>query len=267
MQPPPTQNFGEAELNYQRVTNWPTSDLTYLALMNAGRAAVGRQGNSDAIRYFTALVTNTNCPLQLRLEAQFAKGDATAAQAPSATTNLSAWKDAASIFSEIARSYPSNLMAPRALARVGDCCLQLATQDPGQYLAASNAYEQVMASLLADISLRSMAEYGLGQALENLARVRPSPEAQRRTELARLALEHYLRIVNGGNLRDNESADRFWMKEAGLAAGRLLEDEEWGDWDQAVSLYQTLKVDLPEMQASLDRKLENARKHLAARAK
>jgi TolA-binding protein len=259
-------NMVQAEIAYQRVTNWPTSDLTYLALMNAGRAAVGRQGGglTDAINYFKALTANKNCPLQLRLEALFATADATVQQAATSTTNLQQWRDAVEMFNEIVQRDPSNQLAACAWARIGDCSLQRATQDLTQYPVASNAYEQVIASPVADVTLRSAAEFGLGQVLEKMAHIKQSPDAQRRPELAQLAIEHYLNIVNGRNLRDNETIDRFWVKEAGLAAGKLLEeDAEWGDWDKAQRLYLTMSTDLPEMRNVLERKLENVRKHLA----
>ena len=50
--------------------------------------------------------------------------------------------------------------------------------------------------------------------------------------LLREAATHYLNVVLGDNLRDDEKADPYWIKEAGLAAARV--DEELGQWDQAV---------------------------------
>src|ERR1051325_6560579 len=50
--------FSEAEINYQLVfqnTNWPVSELTYQAMMMAGRAAVEQQGWSGARDYFLKL--------------------------------------------------------------------------------------------------------------------------------------------------------------------------------------------------------------------
>ena len=66
-----------AEKNYQLLfQNWPASKLAYPARMMAGRAAIGRLGYSDAIRYFISLTTDTNCPPDLDAQALFAYGGA-----------------------------------------------------------------------------------------------------------------------------------------------------------------------------------------------
>src|SRR5208283_4587364 len=70
-------NYVDAERNYKLLyqnTNWQGSPLIYPARMMAGRAAVARQGYSDAIGYFRALEADTNCLMDLRVQAAFAHG-------------------------------------------------------------------------------------------------------------------------------------------------------------------------------------------------
>ena len=70
-------DFVNAEKNYQLLyLNWPASSLAYPARMMAGRAAMGRQGYTDAIGYFTQLTGDTNCPPDLNAQALFAYGSA-----------------------------------------------------------------------------------------------------------------------------------------------------------------------------------------------
>src|SRR5204863_6427272 len=54
-----------------------------------------------------------------------------------------------------------------------------------------------------------------------------------RTNLLSEALRHYFYVVEGKNLRGNEQADPFWVKEAAVAAARLA--EELQQWDVARS--------------------------------
>ena len=61
-----TGDFVNAEKNYQLFfQNYPTNKLAYEARMMAGRAAMGRLSYTDAIRYFTNLTGDANCPFEL----------------------------------------------------------------------------------------------------------------------------------------------------------------------------------------------------------
>ena len=77
------ENFPKAEENYQKVfLKWTNSMLAYQAYMMAGRAAMERASPADAIAYFTNLtatlsLSNSPCPRELALQAEFARGDAT----------------------------------------------------------------------------------------------------------------------------------------------------------------------------------------------
>ena len=251
------EDFQRAESIYQDVfTRWTNSEMAFPARMMAGRAAMARDGYSDAITYFTNLTSNPQCPPGLQAQALFACGDALMASA--STTNFSPCAEAMTYFNLIAKTYTNSVIAPLAWGRLGDCYLLLAANDRSQYELAENAYQTVMGSPLAGISPRSMAECGLAGALENIARLNP---ATNQIPSLKLALDHYLNVVYGANRRAGEKPDSFWVKEAGLAAGRL--EEELGEWKQAMKLYEHLQQDLPPLQLTLGKKIEKARENLA----
>ncbi len=269
------ENYIDAELNYQKVyQKWPGSRLTCQAYMMAGRAAMERASPAQAISYFTNLtaylsVSNSTCPRDLSLQALFAVGDAS--MALPLDTNPNKYKDAIAVFSGIANGYTNTRFAPLAWGRLGDCYHATATNDPVQYEAGANdyqlsinSYQKAIDSDLADATTRGMAECGLAQSLEGRARLEP---ADRQGFWLRQAVERYLNVLQGSSLRDNEEPDTFWSKEAGMAAGRL--DEELGEWDKAVSLYQSLMEELPPLptlQISLEKKIANAKAQRQKRA-
>ncbi len=255
------ENFRDAESSYQKVyLKWQASKLRYQAYMMAGRVAMERASPVEAVGYFTNLtaslsVSNSDCPKELALQAWFAEGDASMALPSETYSNK--YRDAALIFSGIANGYTNDPIAPLAWGRLGDCYRNLAATDPAQYEPAIESYQKVIDSDLADAAVRSMAECGIGQALEGRGRLEPPG---RRSELLRQAVDHYLNVLLGSDLRDNEEADAFWIKEAGLAAARV--DEDLGEWDQAVSVYESLNEQLPplpQLQSYLEKKIAYAK--------
>src|SRR5262249_9216262 len=69
-------DFSNAERSYEQVFKlWPNSLLAFEARMNAGRMAFQLANYSDATNYFGSLAINTNCDLDLRLEAEFARAE------------------------------------------------------------------------------------------------------------------------------------------------------------------------------------------------
>jgi TolA-binding protein len=247
-------DFVNAEKNFQLFfQNFPASDLVYQARMMAGRAAMGRLGYTDAIRYFTSLTSDTNCPPDLDAQALFAygsalmQGGATDTNSPSANFEL-----ATNVFGRICQLYPTNELGALAWGEIGDCDLQLAAYDP-----ATNAYAQVIASPFANISARSQAQIGLGLVLEKLA---AQAEGGDQAALLQLALQNYLDVFYGKNLRDGEMPDSFWVKKAGLQAAGVA--ETLGEWPQAVAVYRRLEELLPPLRGSLENKIAAAQGHL-----
>jgi hypothetical protein len=62
-------------------------------------------------------------------------------------------------------------------------------------------------------------------------------------------------------LRDDEQADAFWTRKAGLQAADLA--EALGEWPQAIRIYQRLEMLLPSLTDSLEKKIAAAQAHLA----
>ncbi|HVU28018.1 MAG TPA: tetratricopeptide repeat protein [Verrucomicrobiae bacterium] len=249
-------NFVDAEKNYQIFfQTWPTNPLAFQARMMAGRSAVGRLGYSDAIRYFNTLTTNADCPPDLNAQALFAFGSALMQMNSTDTNNpLANFQSATNLFGQIIQLYPTNELAALAWGEIGDCNLQLTNYD-----AATNAYAQTVNSSWANISARSQAQIGLGLALEKKAAASSGDDQK---NLLQLALQNYLDVLYGNNLRDGETPDSFWVKKAGLQAAALA--ESLGEWQQAANVYQRLEKLLPPLRDSLEKKIAAAQEHFTS---
>jgi TolA-binding protein len=242
-------DFVNAERNYKSVfEKWPTSDLAYPARMMAGRAAIARLGYSDAIRYFTDLTPNTNCPVDLRVQAAFAYGAALMRMDSTETNDPHAnFQHATKIFSQIYVLDPTNEAAALlATCEIADCDCQLNSFD-----AATNAYAQVFTStnVAADVTLRSRAQIGFGLALEKMA-LSPGPD---QTNLLNQALGNYMDVFNQKNLRDGETKDDFWVKKAGLQAAPLVGNLY--DADKQRNFYGDFRKALPQLSDLIDQKI------------
>ena len=220
--------------------------------MMAGRVAVARSSYSDAIGYFTNLTSSLTCPSDLKSEALFAYGD-TLTHLESAGTNgpLANLEEAIRVFSQIHQLYPTNQQAALAWGAIGNCYLQLAVADPSRYESASNAYQQVITSTNAGVAARSQAEVGLGIVAEKLAEPKNGAE---QTALLKQARSDYYEVFKGNHLREGEKPDLFWMKQAGLEAARLTEQLQ--EWPQLVRLYGDLTNALPQLQPTLENKID-----------
>ena len=250
-------NYREALRQFQMVpenTNWPVNRLTYEARMMAGRAAHSAQLWKDAAGkdgHFTLLLNDLNCPYDdLVAEALYAYGDTTI-EDNTEPNPLLRYSEALKAFARIPQRYPNNRLVPLAWGRVGDCCLQLASQDPKQLAEATNAYLTVMTKLpAADLNARSLAEFGLAAALRTQADGKAPAEA---TAILKVVLDHLLNIVFGKNLREGEQPDPVWVEKAGLAAGRLA--EELKQARIAANIYERLSNTLPPLRPRLQERL------------
>jgi TolA-binding protein len=249
-------DYVDAEKNYELVyQDFQTNGLAYPAQMMAGRAAVARQDYNGAINnYFKPLEADTNCPLDLRLQAAFAHGNALMQMDSTDTNNpLANFQLATNVFSQICQLYPTNKLCAQTWIEIGKCDLQLAAYD-----LATNAFAQTVAAPFANVAARSQAEIGIGIALEKTAALAGGTN---QTALLELALNDYEDVLLQKNLRDDEIADPFWVEKAGLQAASVA--ESLGEWTQAADIYGSLKRWLPQLNASLDKKIAEAKTHLA----
>jgi len=233
-------NYADAEKNYEGVfQNWPSSELACPARLMAGRAAAGRGGYSDARHYFRDLKTDTNCPPEVRAQAFIEDGNVLTRMDSADTNNpLANFQLATNVFAQVSLLFPGDDAAVLlADCRLGDCDLQLNNFD-----AATNAYARVFQSTnaAATVALRSRARIGFGLALEKKAAL-VAGAAQ--TALLQQALNSYLDVFDtwtGHGLRPGETADPFWVKEAGLRALPLMEQLGTGNPDQFIARMETL---------------------------
>jgi TolA-binding protein len=252
-------DFENAERNYKSIfqnTNWqgsPLADRTnlfYPAQMMAGRAAVARLDYDGAIRdYFLKLEQDTNCAIELRVQATFAHGDAlmrsdsTDTNNPLANFGLAVTNE----FSQILQLNPTNENGALAWFYIGDCYVQLANYD-----AATNAYAQVFNSPSANISARSQARIAFGIALEKKAALASGDD---QTALLNLALDNYSAVIdeNKYNLQHGLPADLFWMKKAGLQAAPLVGILYKPDVQR--NFYKGLEQSLPQLTDLIEQKI------------
>jgi len=250
------KDFVNAEKSFQDRILLQNSNFTHHARMMAGRAAFARQSWKDASDYFTSVVNDPSCPTNLLAEAFFALGDTFTRQEANPAKPLQKFDEALKTFSKISLNTPSSPLVPAAWGRIGDCYLQLAAQDLKQYDNATNAYWQAMTSRGAEVKVRYQAEVGLAQTLEKMARLKQPPDGA----LLKDAFDHYYNLVRDKALREGEKADPFWFEKAGLAAGRLA--EELNQWEVAVNIYSRLLQVLPQLRATLEKKIEKASEQL-----
>ncbi len=250
-------DFYNAEINYKPIfQNWPTNDLAFEARMMAGRAAFGGARYNDAITHFTNLTSSLNCPPALKAQALFAYGNALMAQPPSGTNRLANYETAIQVFATIPQTSPTNPIAVLAWGEMAKCYKQLGSA------GVSNAIfflSQVVTSAVAGVSARSEAQVGLAVVLLEMAQ-REAREAQ--ASLLRQALTNQLHVVYGNNLREGETHDLFWVRNAGLEAGAVL--ERLGEWEQAENVYARLQELLPVLRARFQKKIDQAREKRAA---
>ncbi len=229
------------------------------ALMMAGRAAFALQEFDRAASHFKEVVQSG--AEAFKPQALFAYGDVLLRRPQTnPAAPLEHYAAAREVFEQIPRNYPKHPIAAAALGQIGNCYLQQAALDGTLYEKAILAYSETIRSEMADVSVRSQAEIGIAKAYEKQSSKTNVPEKSK--EFMNLALDHYLNVLYGKNLKSGESPNPLWIKEAGLAAARVLENR--GDWLQVTRIYERLGSLDPQSQAALSRRLSDARRKLSA---
>lgn len=246
------EEFPSAEIHYQLVSSYnPPLELACESRLAAARAAYARQGTgfkNAREMYLLPLINDTNTPPSFAAEAWYALGDVIFGQYL-AYTNDNDFREALAAFSVVTNKYSTNILAPLALGRLGECHLQAALKDPTAYVVASNAFAQVLESPLADKSTRAKAEVLLGVVSEALGQ----PEE---------AWTHYAKVLY---VDEGDDFDPRWVKEAGLAAAKLCESRE--QWKQAVNVYRRLLSVVPSLKPTLEKKIASAGSRLQSAPK
>jgi len=239
-------DYYHAEYNYKLLyQTWPASALADRARMMAGQAAFARPDYPAASGYFTTLEADTNCDMALRVQAAFAHGnalmqmDSTVTNNPLANFSLAITNE----FSPIVQLNPTNENGALAWVEIGKCELQLTNYD-----AATNAYAQVLnTNVQANISLRSQAQIGIAIALGKKVELATGTN---QTALLQSALDNYLDVFDAANLRDGETVDMFWVKNAGLQALPLIETLGAANPDRFINRMEQL---LPQLKEALEK--------------
>jgi TolA-binding protein len=250
-------NYREALINFQTIlenTNWPTTSLSYQARMMAGRSAYAAQLWKNADDHLTRLINDLSRSDDLVAEAFFALGDTRRNQEAVPGSPLQRFIEAREAYAKIPQLHPTSPLVPLAWGSIGDCYLQLASQDTKQYETATNHYWKVVTNALADVSVRSQAEYGIARAFELQAAGKSAEES---AAWLGGAFEHFYAIVIGSNLRAQEEPDPFWLEKAGLAAARLKEEQK--EWRTAIRIYERMQEVLAPLRPRLQDRINKAR--------
>jgi outer membrane protein assembly factor BamD (BamD/ComL family) len=254
-------NYDQAELQFQSPLITASdvgrsSGVAYRSRLMAGRAAVARRSYHSAREHFDWVITNgplyvanSPVPISVAAEAYILRGDTFLLEDRGSTNALEQFGQAITAFSKVAERFPQSELAPLAWGRIGDCQLQLASQDPKRYADAAAAYRRVMDSAAA-IAIRSMATIGLGTVLEKQAK--PLPVGERKLLLDQ-AMDAYLSVFYLKNLREGEEPDPFWVKRAGLAAADLAESQQ--DRAAAIGIYNRLAQELPPLKGRAEKRI------------
>lgn len=230
--------------------------------MMAGRAAAPRS-LPDALEHFNSFMSDTNCPVSLRVQALFAYGGVAMKMVPTVTNKLERLEQARQTFNVIVTEYPTNELVAQAWGEIGNCSLQLATADAANYLIASNAYQRATSAPGASVAARSQAWNGLATVLEKQAALQPGTAIA--TNLMRQARDYDLDVYWDKQLAPGELPDAYWKKRAGMDAARL--SESLGEWSQALGLYRDMGRLSIWPADQLEKKIANAEKQSAPEEK
>ena len=159
---------------------------------------------------------------------------------------------------KVTDSSPSNFMAALAAGQLGSCYLEWADLNKTNVNNYTNAIQFFKTVLLdtndlpADIYARSQAEYGLGLIAERLALLAAQQGlvAEREHQMEE-ALRHYCNVVFDP---DTRLADPYWVKEAGVKAAALCEEEK--DWPEAIRVYRRVQDVVPSLHDAMQKKID-----------
>ena len=139
---------------------------------------------------------------------------------------------------------PDSPFGAMARGRFGDLSYYL-----GDYSVALTSYRRVQDDPHADISMRTQALVAMGMIYERQAEL-SSDEAEI-AQYLKLALTSFYDVVFRGNLREGESFDPYWVREAGVRAAAL--EERQGNRPAGLRVYEELSRVIPVWRSDWDR--------------
>jgi outer membrane protein assembly factor BamD (BamD/ComL family) len=243
-------NYLDADLAFQDLWNPkifpnPPASLASRARLMAGLAALKHQDLAGASNDFYSVASDTNAPPGFPAQARFQLGYTVFQQFQHEPTNENLLRTAIAALSEVTNSSPANPLAPLAFGQLGNCYLALAELNTSNTFAYTNAvlmYQSLLQAANnspADVTARSQGEFGLGLIAERLHR----PQE---------ALLHYCNVLYD---LDTRHADPAWVKDAGVKAAALYEEQT--NWPGAQQVYRRVQEVVPslrlEMQKNIDR--------------
>ena len=252
------ENLAIAERAYQKIYSKFTNAnaaLKYRAKIMAGHSANNLNKVDIARTYFMLILSDKDCPAEFKSEAAFGLGNASIQDIKLQVDRFDA---AIGEFHKVITltSTPANILGLEARCRIGDCHLQMAAVDNRRYekaLAEYRAVRDISAELKNDPPVRFKSILGMAEVL----RLR-KPDSD-----PRQALELYNEVFYGAGLAGN-SLDSYWLKQSGLAAGRL--HEELGQHQNAISTYRRLIKFYPKMENALIRLIDQSKARLKEKA-
>jgi TolA-binding protein len=253
----------KAELSYKAIfqnTNLSPCPFTYQAEMMAARASVARQDWKNAKSYVLEVANNTVNDTNLTdLHVQALLAIGSYYMAGSSTND---YKEALTVFDKVCTTYTNNARAVLAWGEKAKCLLQLA-QNAKDIQEATNGFQQVIDSPLANVTARSIAKVGLAVALEQLAK---NQSAADQAESLDLALNQCLDVVyEQDSVLKGEKPDEFWTKEAGLKAVALA--RKLKRWESVVRICERLRERFPPLRARFEKDILKAKQEQFAREK
>lgn len=261
-----------AEQSYQRLysnTNWTELELMYRARYWAARASFLRQGFKQSREQLLDLINlmndrnnpATNAPRNLLEEAWFLLGDTLSTEADLGHSS-EGFQEAINAFTRVqGKSY----LAPRALGRIAGCYLAMATGGVGvggtnRFGDAAKYFREAMSAPSADLATRSLAEFGLGQALQEFSKVVEKREGER---LLRDALGHYLQVFYEKNRLEGEAPYPYAVAQSGIAAVNAA--EALGRTSEAASLARRLIATFPVLRPRYEERLKSLEQQVVGR--
>ena len=254
------RNYPEADNAFQELYNprkFPKAgELAWRARVMAGLAAFKNQDLAGASNDFYSVVIDTNAPAAFLAQARFQLGYTVFQQFQLYNrTNENLLKPAIDNLSKLTNSSPTNFLATLALGQLGNCYLALAdlskSNSSSYYAQAILMYQAVLQDTNdspADVTARSEARFGLGLV------------AERQHQPAE-ALQHYCRVLYD---LDTRHADPSWVKEAGVKAAALYEEQK--NWPAAEQVYKRVQDVVPSLRSEMQIKIDIDRGKAAASA-